>query len=320
MKIACLAHYYIEENRAGGEMMMHGLLKALLAAGHDITVLVTDTGRPNSEVDGIKVHYAMKPELALQTINPDIVITHFQNGPPALKYAKLYKKPLVYVVHNDVAQTMSMIQSLRREDLVVFNTNWIKNKARGSALYVVVRPPIDREGVKTDKKGKYVTLVNLTEPKGVDLFFELARQMPHVQFLGVKGGYWKEHQKTMNLKNLKIIDMTSNMRDDVYAQSKVILMPSSYETFGMVAAEAISNGIPVISTRTVGLEENLADAGIYISRDKSMIPAWKAEIDRLLTDEDYYKEMSEKVLERSKVIDTEAELNEFVKMVEKLKK
>lgn len=320
MKIACLAHYYIEENRAGGELMMHGLLVALVKAGHDVTVLVTDTGRKNNTVDGVKVRYAMRPDLALHTVNPDIVISHFQNAPHAQRYAKLNNKPFVYVVHNDMAETMRTVQTLGKNDLAVFNTNWIKNKARGSALYVVVHPPIDREAIKTEEKGEHVTLVNLTQPKGVDIFFLLARSMPEVKFLGVKGGYWKERQQNLNLKNLTIIDMTQNMRDDVYAKSKIVLMPSSYETFGMVAAEAITSGIPVIASGTDGLKENLGDAGIYLPVGPGSTLMWKAEIDKLMNDPVYYEEMSQKALKQSKTIDTEGELKEFVRVVEKLGK
>lgn len=319
MKVACLAHYYIEENRAGGELMMHGLLVALVKAGHDVTVLVTDTGRANSVVDGVKVHYAMKPDLALYTINPDVVISHFQNAPHAQKYAKANKKPFIYVVHNDMAQTMNMVRLLGTNDLVVFNSNWIKNKARGNALYTIVHPPIDREAMKTETTGEYLTLVNLTQPKGVDLFFLLARSMPETKFLGVKGGYWKERQQNLNLKNLTIIDMTDNMRDEVYAKSKVVLMPSVYETFGMVAAEAIASGIPVIASPTPGLQENLAEAGIYLPIGLNNAILWKLEIERLFNDPKYYEEVSARCLERSRAIDTESELKNFVKMVEKLK-
>lgn len=298
--------------------MMHGLLTALVRAGHDVTVLITDTGRPNSVVDGVKVHYAMRPDLALSTINPDVVISHFQNAPHAQRYAKLNNKPFVYVVHNDMPETMMMIRSLRRNDLVVFNTDWIQRKARGVALYVVVHPPIDRKAFKTKTTGEYVTLVNLTAPKGVDLFFRLARAMPETKFLGVKGGYWKNVQKSINLKNLKTIEMTPNMRDDVYAKSKVVLMPSSYETFGMVAAEAISSGIPVIASPTPGLIENLGDAGIYAPVGPGDTLVWKAELEKLLNDPEYYEEVSKKALGRSKVIDTDKELKEFVRLVESL--
>lgn len=318
MRIACLAHYYIEDNRAGGELMLHGLLSALAKVGHDVTALITDTGRPNTVIDGVKVMYAVRPDIGLSTVDYDVAVSHFQNGPHALKHARVKHKPLIYVVHNDMPQTINMLTKLQPTDLAVFNTHWIQRKCNPRSSKVVVHPPIDRKAMKTKQKGEYVTLVNLTQPKGVDIFFRLADLMPEVQFLGVKGGYWKERQSKVTRPNVTIIENTPNMRDDVYAKSKVVLMPSTYETFGMVAAEAIVSGIPVVCTPTAGLKENLGDAGIYLPRGYGDIYAWKQQIEKLLYDNEYYEDVSEKCLEQSKKINTATELKEFVKAVESL--
>lgn len=317
MRVACLAHFYIEDNRAGGELMLHALLSALAAAGHDVTAFITDNVRLNTTIDGVQVVYAARPDAALSTIDYDVVITHFQNGAFAMESAKTRMKPLIYVVHNDIWQTSQMVNLLADRDLAVFNSNWIKQQHPNTrAPRITVHPPIDRKAFKTKTTKEYVTLVNLTQPKGVDVFYELARLMPEVKFLGVRGGYWKDQQQETHLPNVTIIDMTANMRDDVYAKSKVVLMPSTYETFGMVAAEAIASGIPVIATPTTGLRENLGDAGVYAPRQSGDIGLWKSALEKLLNDDAYYKEMSKKCLAQSKVIDTQAELKEFVKAVE----
>lgn len=319
MRVACLTHFYIEENRAGGELMLHALLSGLVAAGHQVTAYITDTRRADTTIDGVSVVYGVNPETILQSVDYDVVMSQFQNGDYAMSSAKQKQKPFIYLVHNDMWQTSRVIQMLSPRDLAVFNTEWIRRmhtNIRGQ--HIVVHPPIDREAIKTETTGEYVTLVNLTQPKGVDVFFELARQMPGVKFLGVKGGYWKEMQKDSSLPNVTIIEMTANMRDDVYAKSKVVLMPSSYETFGMVAAEAIASGIPVIATPTDGLLENLADAGVYATRGSNNIDQWREALQLLLSDEAYYNEVSKQCLARSKVIDTDSELKAFVNAVEGL--
>ena len=108
------------------------------------------------------------------------------------------------------------------------------------------------------------------------------------------------------------------MRDDVYAKSKIVLMPSTYETFGMVAAEAIVSGIPVLATPTAGLKENLGDAGVYARRGSNEITRWTDALNKLLNDKDFYNEISKKSIERSKFFDSDAELKLFVKQVEAL--
>lgn len=318
MKIACLTHFYIEDNRAGGELMMHALLKSLADAGHDVTAYITDTIMPNTVIDGVNVVYGVRPDVVLETIQCDVVVTQFQNGPFAMDHAKRHRKPLIYVVHNDLWQTSKIVRMLAPRDLVVFNTKWVKNFNRTSAQQIVVHPPIDRKQFKTKTTKEFITLVNLTAAKGADIFMQLARLFPNEKFLGVKGGYWKSEQIDINLPNVTIIDNTPNMRDDVYAKSKIVLMPSTYETFGMVAAEAIVSGIPVIATPTAGLKENLGDAGVYARRGSNEMTRWKEALSMLLNNKDYYDEMSKKSVIRSKFIDSNSELKEFVKQVESL--
>jgi glycosyltransferase involved in cell wall biosynthesis len=42
-------------------------------------------------------------------------------------------------------------------------------------------------------------------------------------------------------------------RADLFAESHVVAMPSTYESFGMAAAEAMAAGVPVIVSRTTGV-------------------------------------------------------------------
>ncbi|MFI1769152.1 glycosyltransferase family 4 protein [Streptomyces sp. NPDC020800] len=62
------------------------------------------------------------------------------------------------------------------------------------------------------------------------------------------------------------------MREHVYSRSRVMLMPSLYESWGRVAVEAFASGIPVIAHPTPGLVESLGEAGIFAYRDD--LNAW----------------------------------------------
>lgn len=244
-----------------------------------------------------------------------VTVTDKDTG-TALDSAKRRGKPFIHIVHNDMWQTSRMLRFMNGKDLAVFNTNWIMRQARGAVRKIVVHPPIDHAAFKTKTTREYVTLVNLTLPKGVDVFYTLAGMFPDVQFLGVLGGYWKHEQVVKkNLPNVTIIENTPNMRDDVYAKSKIILMPSTYETYGMVAAEAMVSGIPVIATPTAGLKENLGNAGVYARRGTGDIQRWHDALYKLLNDPKYYQEVSKACIKQSKVVNTAAELKAFVKAV-----
>ena len=321
MKIACLTHYYIEENRAGGELMLHGLLSRLAADGHEVTAYITDTKRPTTTIDGVKVVYHADGRTILKNIDYDAVVTQFANSNHAIIDAKRRNKRIIYVAHNDAPQTYRHIRALAPKDLVVFNTLWLSKKlVGGRAKRVVVHPPIDRKSFETVSTGEYVSLVNLTPEKGADIFYSLAEQMPDVKFLGVEGGYYKHRQMMNKLDNVTLIKMTPNMRDDVYAKSKVVLMPSTYESFGMVAAEAIASGIPVIATPTSGLLENLGEAGVFVRRGVNENYTWRRALQKLLDDPIYYKQVSALSLKQSKKINTKQELDIFADTVKKMSK
>ena len=51
--------------------------------------------------------------------------------------------------------------------------------------------------------------------------------------------------------------------DAFYAAIELLVIPSTYEPFGMVALEAMARGIPIVCTRIDGLVEILGDNAIY---------------------------------------------------------
>lgn len=161
-----------------------------------------------------------------------------------------------------------------------------------------------------------ITLVNLTPPKGSNMFYNMALRMPRTKFLGVEGGYWKDQQKYLRKPNITFQKNTSNMKEDVWARTKVLLMPSVYESYGMVGVEAMASGIPVVACPTPGLKESLSYAGIFPAT--TSIKDWKRELDKLMLDDVYYKERSELALKRSAEIDPMVELQLMSKRVKDL--
>jgi glycosyltransferase involved in cell wall biosynthesis len=116
--------------------------------------------------------------------------------------------------------------------------------------------------------------------KGGELFRRLAEQMPDATFLGVTGGYGPQ-QDMSGLPNVDVLPHVPNseMREQVWSRTRVLLVPSAYESWGRVASEALCSGIPVIATPTPGLVENLGDAGIFI--DRADTDGWIGAIRRL---------------------------------------
>ena len=158
-----------------------------------------------------------------------------------------------------------------------------------------------------------MTLVNLQENKGVHVFYELAERMSDVRFLGVEGTHGK--QEFRKLPNVEFMPVTQDMRD-VWRKTRVVLMPSAYESYGMVAAEAQVNGIPVIANPTLGLQECLGHAGIFIPREN--IDDYERTLRLLLEDRKHYQERSDTARLRGFDLAAESE-HELARFVEEMK-
>lgn len=296
MRVVALVHQYPPFHNAGAEQMLHGLLRALVDRGHDVTVMLSRQGGEPYVRDGVKiVPETSKTHGLWAVLESDVVVTHLENTPRAAVLGRLNGRPVVEVLHN----TMRISKEwLVREPcaLAVANSQWMLDDYQTWARAwrkqlprsVVVRPAV-RPDEYGPTAGDRITLVNLrpTEEsfggakmsKGAETFWALAERLPRLKFLGVIGGYGA--QDIRDLPNVEVLPHTPSdeMRAKVYARTRVLVMPSSYESWGMVASEAVACGIPVIASPTPGLVENLGDAGIYV--DPSDVDGYVREIRRL---------------------------------------
>jgi glycosyltransferase involved in cell wall biosynthesis len=254
MKIGALVHMYPPMHNAGAEHMLHAMLREMVNRGHEAVVVVDDecgtTYAPYIH-DSVRVS---SDKRSLKGI--DVLITHLDRTPTAEKMAETRGIPLVQLFHNHERPT-----TVKKCDLAVYNSEHLLKHAPMSfdTPTVVVRPPVWPEHYRIEEKDhtrKYITLINLQKAKGVEMFYTLAQMFPDLPFLGVKGSYGLQVPPPAHLKNVTIIDNQPDIRK-VYAQTAILLMPSSYESYGRCAVEASCSGIPVIAHPTAGLREAL---------------------------------------------------------------
>ncbi len=96
----------------------------------------------------------------------------------------------------------------------------------------------------------------------------------------------------------------------------LVCVPSWHEGFGLVALEAMQAGAPLLSSDHGALPEVVGDGGILISPDDSA--AWKAEIIRLLENEDERDRLAEKGIEQAKSFSWHQTANHFIEEIKKL--
>lgn len=335
MKITALIHLFPPEHCAGSETTLHAALRALANRGHQVRVICANSLTAPYEIDGISVvrppRRGQDTWLQEYVRGSDLLVTHLDLTSQAMNLAMATKIPLVHFVHND-AQLMCWRVDARvpyKNALTVYNSHWLA--AKPSSYYgqempkewlapsMVIHPVVEREHYECER-GTKITLVNPTPGKGVETFKALARLMPDREFLAVEGGYGEQmivapdgpikHGQLRAGGNIEWMAHTPDIRN-VFRKTKVLLMPSDYESFGRVGIEAACCGIPTVAHPTLGLKEAFGDAGIFIDRNE--VAAWFNEVERLMTDDVYYHKQSQIVLELAQKIDPESEFDRLEK-------
>ncbi len=344
MKIVAYFHLFPPEHNAGSETTVHAALRAMARRGHEVRVVCDRSKTAPYEVDGIQV--VRPPRRGVQSWmeayvhDADLLVTHLDLTSQAMTLAIAVQKPLVHFVHND-AQLMYWRVDARvpyKNALTVYNSLWLADKPSQwagqimpdswRAPHIIVHPVVEPERYRCER-GTKITLVNPTATKGSNTFKALARQMPDREFLAVEGGYGDQEiserpgTRPQHLPgpNTEWMPHTPDIRE-VFRKTKILLMPSDYESYGRVGIEAACAGIPTIAHPTTGLKEAFGDAGIFI--DRNDIAAWYVEVDRLLTDDIYYKQRSDAVQALANSLDPEGEFdrleNAFIETAEKYRK
>jgi hypothetical protein len=322
-----MAHQWIPVHNAGAEVMLHGMLRALADRGHEVDVTLSRQMHDVSyRLDGVHVWPGRDPRTLLA--DADVIVAHLENTPAASLLGRWNHIPVVHVLHNTMQVTKDWAVS-GSPSLLVANSEWMLadyTAALGDAMpkAIVCRPPVQASAYATTP-GDRLTLINLRRMeqspggavmgKGSEVFWALAERMPDVGFLGVCGAYGG--QDLRSLPNVEIVDHVPHhaMRDIVYARTRVLLMPSNYESWGRTAVEAYASGIPVVAHPTPGLVEACNGAGIFCDRDD--LDAWETALRRLAWP-DVYAASSAAARARSAALDPTEDLNRWCDAVEAL--
>lgn len=311
MNIVASVHLYPPDHNCGAEWMLHYMLKDLQNKGHNVRVLLHDANRykirNNYVFDGIDVFPPNANVIDGIMRWSDAVFTHLDYTRWTIHTAKLYKKPVFHLIHN--SHPYPEIIDAEKNQHIIYNSEWLKDLLNYKFSNFIVTPPVDYNHYdlgNEPEKSEYITLINLNENKGGKIFLEIAKAMPHKSFLGVLGSY--DEQITQTLPNVTYVPNSPNIKQ-WYDKTRILLMPSKYESWGRTATEAMCSGIPVICTDTPGLRENCEKGGIFI-KNRDNVKEWVEAITKL-DDKKAYSWASRKAKGRSREFDTRKTLDEF---------
>jgi glycosyltransferase involved in cell wall biosynthesis len=314
---------YVPDKNSGAECMTHAINRFLLTKGWTVSVLTPSHSRTSFEgVHIVSFHHNEKVRKALYEASHVFSYLHYQTL--VAKLCATLQKPYIAIHHNSfqIRYTRDILDIVEPKNFyIVNNSQWLQQFYKSSFRRVkdpelqefsklydshshVLYPPVDyRDFSFSVAGGDSITLVNCSEEKGGGLLVDLAKAMPDQKFLGVIGSYNKQINE--ELPNLSYMKNTPRVRD-FYSKTKIIIMPSVYESWGRVAVEAMSLGIPVIAHPTPGLRESLGSAGIFV--DRKNLSAWIRSIRELLENPWLYARKSMESRVRSKELDPRPQL------------
>lgn len=249
MRVLGIFQQYVPQSRVGAWITTHEYLRALATRGHTVDVLTTND-QGEYTVDGVHVH----PN-GTAVRRPDLVVCHL-GGPPAISLvASSFRVPVVKFAHGYHPDNALRLDN---SALAVFCSQALADDTGWDGPQLVAHPPVFPADYKV-RPGACVTLANLNPRKGGDLLAQIAKALPTVEFLAVRG--WGQQVETQPA-NVRIVDPVEDMRD-VYRQTRILLVPSERETYGRCAVEAACSGIPTIAHPSPGLVEAMGDRAIY---------------------------------------------------------
>lgn len=278
MRILVWAERYLPAYNAGAEVMLHETLKELTARGHEIRLVIERA--TVSEYDGLTIEQYKSSDLRDYFSNTDLLLTHHHSSTKLIREAAHARIPTAYIQH---LSRDGLVSNLPRNVLLVTNSQVMYESSKYQGPKCVLYPVVDRSRYETDR-GDAITLINLNTNKGGSFFWQLASSMTDRSFLGVKGAYGDQAVPPPGLSNARVEKHTPDIRS-IYAQTRILLLPSQDESWGRVAIEAAVSGIPTIALATRGVIEALGGSGFVMpSRD---IRLWREAIEKLDDPETY---------------------------------
>jgi len=241
---------------------------------------------------------------ALSGINISI-ISHIHKNPPWLKKIGVYS--IAYFLSSFRYKKILMVSDSILNEYVF--SNLIRQKSEVIGNPIETSRVIKKSKIKScNKYYDIIFLGRLSEPKNPLKFIEIIGRLVEgnnkVKAAMIGSGEMMDLCKKQimdnNLsENIDLLGFIDNPYP-ILSNSKVLLMPSKWEGFGLAAVEALALGIPVIATPVGGLPGIVDDdCGEICNNDENMID----EIKKLLHNDLYYSNKRSGALKKAKSIE-----------------
>jgi glycosyltransferase involved in cell wall biosynthesis len=262
----------------GGEVSLHRSIAPL--DGRKVVLTATDKEyvfegvevKKINTPDVLNIHANPLPIAAqLKDLNAKIVIGQNELSLPAVLAAQAVGAISLVNVHTPPKYGKGIREAVISADYAIYNTE-TSAKQWGEPKAIVLHPPITALPQKIKNKGDAYTMLSSLLNKGVEVVLALAKMYPDKRFIIVRSPAEPTHglanleEKAALLPNVELHPRVPP--EEVYKyfeQTRILLAPSRYETYGMSAIEAAGYGIPSIHVDTPHVREGIGTAAVLIA-------------------------------------------------------
>lgn len=252
--------------------------------------------RVNGLPDIIHAHNILFSGVSAQIIYEKYKVPYVITDHSSAFYMNVYHKNLTSRLQNEIRDckrmsTVSMSNSRTLKSFISFEIFIFPNFIEDHFTYLDLRDPSGFE---------FICVANLIPMKNVsDLlisFGELHKKY-NVRLKIIGKGPLKTSLLNLVIK-LKIEDkvewidyLTSEQMNEAFNVSNCLILPSTYETFGVVVVEALATGMPVIVTKCGG-PENFVDSENGLIIDVNNIPQLKKAMEKIILNYNLFDHLS----------------------------
>ena len=242
-----------------------GIAKEMQRRGHTVTFVPVHKGTGPLRGTYRTFQYVYYTNAEKELAGADLwSAPHFPVMPLVRRLNERFQKPLLVTMH--FGESTDSVRPYTRygnwaELLWIVsrhNYNYVINNIPLSPTFKgheSIRPLMIESEVKFNERGTLptgdcITMINANLLKGLPIFVEIAKKFPERKFLAVRP-YYNKIAVPEDMPNIEWVDFQEDIRS-VLRRTRVLLVPSMYESWGRVAFEAMYNGIPVVFTKPFG--------------------------------------------------------------------
>ncbi len=281
----------------------------------------------------------------IERFNPDIIHYHepFTAGMVGVLVGRYIKRPVVGTVHVDpmhisyhslrldngkIAKLLVGFMA-KQSDAMVFVSSYQLKTYRPflseNVFLKVIYPGIPGYFFSSGEASfgkRVITVTRLAPEKNLEFGLRVISEVQRVvdfEYLvvgeGPERGKLEKLAKELNVRVKFLGKVQREKLVELYSSSSIFFLPSKYETFGLVFAEAMACGLPVVCLNSGSAPEVVGEAGFVCSENVSSVAE---SLKLLLSDRELWKRKSVLARERAEKFRVANSVKEHLELYKEL--